>query len=77
MTMTHNTMTVPEAAERLGVTPRRVLALIHAGRLPAKQYGRDWIIREDDLDIVTERKPGRPPKTQQAKQVLPNLREKK
>ncbi len=58
--MTHNTMTVPEAAERLGVTPRRVLALIHAGRLPAKQYGRDWIIREIDLEKVAERKPGRP-----------------
>ncbi len=60
--MTKVTLTTPEAAERLGVTPRRVLALIHAGRLPAKQYGRDWIIREQDLEMVVERVPGRPPK---------------
>ena len=60
------TLTTPEAAERLQVTPRRVRALIEAGKLPAKQYGRDWIIRERDLQFVAERRPGRPAKSQTA-----------
>ncbi len=60
------TLTTPEAAERLKVTPRRVRALIEAGKLPAKQYGRDWIINESDLQFVEERRPGRPAKPQAA-----------
>ena len=48
-----------QAATALGVSPRRVLALIEAGRLPAKKIGRDWIIEEQDLDLVRDRKPGR------------------
>ena len=53
-------LTTPEVAKRLGVTTRRVLALIKDGRLPSKQYGRDHLIKESDLHLVTERKPGRP-----------------
>jgi excisionase family DNA binding protein len=53
-------LTTPEVASRLGVTTRRVLALIKSGRLPSKQYGRDHLIKESDLSLVTERKPGRP-----------------
>ena len=56
-------LTTPEAAARLGVTPRRVLALIKAGRLPSKQFGRDHIVKESDLALVAERKAGRPPKS--------------
>jgi excisionase family DNA binding protein len=51
-----------EAAKELGVTTIRVRALISAGRLPALQIGRDWIIRRSDLDLVRVRKPGRPSK---------------
>ena len=49
-----------DAAEKLGVTRRRVVALIADGRLPAQKVGRDYIIDERDLKIVTDRKPGRP-----------------
>jgi excisionase family DNA binding protein len=49
-----------EAATRLGVTPRRVVALIRAGRLPALRVGHTWIIREADLELVKDRRPGRP-----------------
>ena len=49
-----------QAAQSLGITPRRVIALISAGRLPAIKIGRDWIISESDLDLVRDRKPGRP-----------------
>jgi len=50
------------AAEILGVNDSRVRQLILGGRLPAKKIGRDWIIREKDLEKVTDRKPGRPRK---------------
>lgn len=54
-------LTVPEVAERLGITRQRVLALINHGRLPAQRLGyRRWIVDERDLALVTERKPGAP-----------------
>lgn len=53
-------LTTKQAAARLGITPRRVLALIGAGRLPATRIGRDWLIEERHLARVGERKPGRP-----------------
>ncbi len=51
-----------QAAVRLGVTIRRVRALIEAGRLPSQQFGRDHLIKESDLKLVEDRKPGRPRK---------------
>ncbi|OLE51284.1 MAG: hypothetical protein AUG51_23975 [Acidobacteria bacterium 13_1_20CM_3_53_8] len=60
-------LTTPQVAERLGVTVRRVQALIKAGRLPSQQYGRDHLIKEKDLALVAERKPGRPPKKENIK----------
>lgn len=38
-----------------------MLALIHAGRLPAQKFGRDFIINPKDLERVRVRKTGRPP----------------
>lgn len=55
-------LTTSEAAERLEVSRRRVLALIDAGRLPAQKFGRDYMIDESDLKLVEDRKPGRPRK---------------
>ncbi len=55
-------LTTPEVAERLNVTVRRVQALIGAGRLPSQQYGRDHLVKEADLKLVEDRKPGRPAK---------------
>jgi len=51
-----------QAAKALGVSPRRVLAIIKSGRLPAVKVGRDWIILKSDLKKVSIRVPGRPPK---------------
>jgi excisionase family DNA binding protein len=48
-------ITTKEAAKELGVTVRRVQALIRAGRLSAQKMGRDWIIRMVDLDKVRVR----------------------
>ena len=55
-------ITTKVAAERLGISMRRVLALIKEGRLPSQQFGRDHLIKESDLELVKERKTGRPPK---------------
>jgi hypothetical protein len=36
--------------------------MITAGRLPAEKLGRDYVVKEDDLALVANRKAGRPPK---------------
>ncbi|MDD5351458.1 MAG: helix-turn-helix domain-containing protein [Chthoniobacteraceae bacterium] len=50
------TLTVEQAAERLGVIPRRVRALIASGQLPAVKLGEgrrgNWQIKEADLRLV-------------------------
>lgn len=55
-----NLLTTKEAAERLGVTSVRVCAMIAAGRLPAERFGRAYMIKESDLKLVADRRPGRP-----------------
>jgi excisionase family DNA binding protein len=55
-------LTTKEAAEKLGITPRRVVALVTAGRLPASKFGRDYMIKEADLKLVKDRRVGRPKK---------------
>lgn len=53
-------ITTQEAAARLGISSRRVRALIDAGRLPAEKIGRDWLIKVSDLALLAERKAGYP-----------------
>lgn len=55
-------LTTNQVAEKLGVSLRRVQALVTSGRLPAQKIGRDYLIREKDLKLVEERKVGRPRK---------------
>ncbi len=50
-----------EAAERLGVSTRRVLALIEEGKLLAQKVGRDYAIEEKAFEgVKVYGKPGRP-----------------
>ena len=51
-----------EAAEKLGLSIRRVQALITDGRLPAQKIGNSFVVREKDLELVRDRKAGRPKK---------------
>jgi excisionase family DNA binding protein len=53
-------LSVAEAAKRLGVSPRRVQQLVRAGRLPAEQFAGAYVIKESDLALVANRRPGRP-----------------
>lgn len=56
-------ITTSDAAKILGVTQKRVQAMIRSGRLRAKKIARDWFIAPADMDAVRDRKPGRPRKT--------------
>lgn len=59
-------LTTKDAAQRLGISAIRVRVLIRESRLPATKVGRDWLIQEDDLVMVQERKPGAPRKRKDA-----------
>ena len=58
--MSDRMLTTKEAAKALGVNASRVRQLILSGRLPATKFGRDLAIREKDLKLVKDRKPGYP-----------------
>ena len=53
-------MSVPEAAQELGVTRGRINAMIRAGRLHATKIGRNWVVTREDLEAVRIRKTGHP-----------------
>jgi excisionase family DNA binding protein len=55
-------LTTSEAAEKLSVTRWRVSQLIQSGRLKAEKYGQIYLINEDNLQPVKNRKNGRPVK---------------
>lgn len=55
-------LTTQAAADKLGVHRSRIHALIQSGRLPAEKFGNVYMIKESDLRLVEDRKPGRPPK---------------
>lgn len=58
-----NLLTTQQAAKRLKLSQPRIYQLISEGHLPARKFGRDYLIREDDLRLVENRpKVGRPPK---------------
>jgi len=45
-------LTTEEVAARLGVSIRRVQAMIKSGSIKADKMGRDWFIKESDLASV-------------------------
>lgn len=55
-----NLISMTEAAEKLGISRKRVFDFIKAERLPAQKIGKTYVIREVDLELVRERKTGRP-----------------
>lgn len=63
-------MDTAEAAIRLGVLPRRIIAMIHAGQLPAVRRGvRGWAIERAAVEVMAtrpRRRAGRPRKDVQA-----------
>ena len=59
---TPNPLTVPQAAEILGLSRQRVHALVKSGAIPATKIGRDWLISQAELAAfrALPRKRGRP-----------------
>jgi excisionase family DNA binding protein len=56
-------LSTSEAAQKLGVSERRVRQLINEGKLVAHKLGRDYAIEETALeDVKIYRKAGRPKK---------------
>lgn len=55
-------LTTSQVAEKLSVTRWRVSQLIQSGRLKAEKYGQIYLINEDNLQPVQNRKNGRPAK---------------
>lgn len=56
-------MTLAEAARRLGVTRRRVQAMVSAGILPAQKRGAQWFVPVSALRVAEHNRdprPGRP-----------------
>ena len=47
-------LTVKEAAERLGVSPKTIYAMIASGKLIAQRIGRAIRIRPADLDQLND-----------------------
>ncbi|MCC6444138.1 MAG: excisionase family DNA-binding protein [Armatimonadetes bacterium] len=66
-----NRVTTEEAARRLNIAPRRVVALIQAGRLPAQRVGSGqraiYVMEEADLQQVAHRPTGRPAKVKETR----------
>jgi excisionase family DNA binding protein len=56
-------MTIPEAAERLGLSLAMVRRYCSIGKLPAKKVGRDWTLRQRDVErfAASARRRGRKP----------------
>lgn len=64
-------LTTKEVAQALGISVRRVQALITGGRLTAKKLGRDYIIEKSEVENVMNRRVGRPPKNAEQRPSSP------
>lgn len=59
--------TTKQAADELGVTTGRILAMKRDGYFPnAEKWGRDWAIPAGDLNRARNRQPGNPNFTKKA-----------
>ncbi len=65
-----NLMSVDQAARALGVSPRRVRALIASNRVPAVKLGRSWAVDRSVLPSRRRRRSGRPISTENAWALL-------
>ncbi|HZW05009.1 MAG TPA: type II toxin-antitoxin system HicB family antitoxin [Anaerolineaceae bacterium] len=59
-----NLLTIPEAAEHLGLSTAMLRRYCSSGRLPAQRIGKGWVIRRHDIErfAAAPRRSGRPPK---------------
>jgi excisionase family DNA binding protein len=55
-------LTTREAAEILKISDARIRQLIYSGRLPSQKIGQMNLIKKADLELIKDRKTGRPKK---------------
>jgi excisionase family DNA binding protein len=66
-----NLLSVAEVSRELGVSVRRVQAMITAGRLRAERVGSVYVIHAAALAAVRVRRPGRPRGSRRRSQGTP------
>ena len=74
--MPNDLLALDEVAHELNVSRRRVQAMVHAGQLPARQVGHQWVVPENALRIAThllDRSPGRPVSAKNAWRLIEEL----
>lgn len=61
-------LSAKDAAEKLGVSDRRIRAMIKEGKIKATNVAGGYVIEEKELEnVTTYKKPGRPPKAKESK----------
>lgn len=65
-----NLISVTQAAEKLGLSRKRVFEFIKDERLPARKVGAAYVIKEADLQLVENRQNGRPASDNPSKAAL-------
>lgn len=73
---TTDLISVTQAAERLGLSRKRVFEFIQDQRLPAVKVGSAYVIKTADLEFVKERTTGRPLSTNPSKAALAKRRQR-
>ncbi len=69
-------LTTKQVGEILGISQRRVIALIEQGKLKADKFAGVYAIANKDLETVRTRKNGRPPKTENGNLTEANQKSK-
>lgn len=59
-------LTTNEVAEIIGISDVRVRQLIYAKKLPAEKIGNTIVVKREDLNLIKDRKSGRPRKGDKA-----------
>ncbi len=72
-----NFLSMTEAAAKLGLSRKRIYDFIKENRLPAEKIGATYVIREEDLKLIGERKTGRPPKVKLEDEISKSEKDEK
>ncbi|MBA3752745.1 MAG: helix-turn-helix domain-containing protein [Nitrospira sp.] len=55
METTEKLLSLTEAADRLHITRQALHTALTEGKIPAQQVGRQWVLREADVDAYNPR----------------------
>ncbi len=47
-------LTPKQIAQRMNVTPKKIRRLLREGKLPGRKVGREWLVKERDLEAVLD-----------------------